>query len=209
MRNLKWRGIVVIVAASAVLLSGAAGAADPASGDSREKSGPATAAPAPHKPAMTDEQLIASATSAAPAKVGKAATVVTMGADGKMGTLRKGTNGFTCMPDNPATPGPDPMCMDANSMEWLHAYLTHSSPPGGKVGLMYMLAGGTDASNTDPYATKPTATNHWIKTGPHIMVVGGDSAFYDAYPKSADPDTTTPYIMWAGTPYQHLMAPVK
>src|SRR5438132_12537648 len=37
---------------------------------------------------------------------------------------------------------------------------------------MYMLAGGTDASNTDPYATKPPATNYWIKTGPHVMVVG-------------------------------------
>ena len=32
-----------------------------------------------------------------------------------MRTLRKGSNGFTCMPDNPVTPGPDPMCMDANA----------------------------------------------------------------------------------------------
>jgi hypothetical protein len=209
MRNLKWEGLAVVAAASAVLLSGAAGAADPAGGDAREKSGPAKTAATPHKPAMTDEQLIASATSAAPAKVAKAAAVVTMDADGKMHTLRKGTNGFTCMADNPATPGPDPMCMDTNSMEWLHAYLTHGSPPAGKVGLMYMLAGGTDASNTDPYAAQPTASNHWIKTGPHIMVVGGDSAFYDSYPKNANPDTASPYIMWAGTPYQHLMAPVK
>lgn len=52
-----------------------------------------------------------------------------------------------------------------------------------------MLEGGTDASNTDAYAEKPTAQNHWIKT--------------------ADPDTSVPYMMWAGTPYQHLMAPVK
>ncbi len=29
---------------------------------------------------------------------------------------------------------------------------------------MYMLAGGADASNTDPYATRPSATNHWIQT---------------------------------------------
>jgi hypothetical protein len=74
---------------------------------------------------------------------------------------------------------------------------------------MYMLAGGTDASNTDAYATSPTANNHWIKTGPHVVIVGADPAFYDAYPKSADPDTSVPYVMWAGTPYQHLMAPVK
>ena len=34
-------------------------------------------------------------------------------------------------------------------------------------------------------------------------------AFYDSYPHGADPDTSVPYVMWAGTPYQHLMAPVK
>lgn len=157
----------------------------------------------------TDAELIASASKAAPPAISKHATIVTMGADGSMRTVRKGTNNWTCMPDNPETPGPDPMCWDANATEWLHAYLGHQPPPSGKVGLMYMLAGGTDASNTDPYATKPSASNHWIKTGPHVMIVGADAAFYDSYPKSADPDTSVPYVMWAGTPYQHLMAPVK
>jgi hypothetical protein len=160
------------------------------------------------KPVPGDADLIASAMKAAPASVAKNATVVTMGDKGAMKTLRKGSNAFTCMPDNPATPGPDPMCMDANSMAWLDALMAHKTPPTGKVGFMYMLAGGTDASNTDPYAAKPDAGNHWVKTGPHIMVVGGDAAFYDGYPKSADPDTSQPYVMWAGTPYQHLMAPV-
>ena len=171
----------------------------------------ASSAPAPAKKASapTDAQLIASAMAAAPASVGKGATIVAMSADGKMRTLRKGTNAFTCMPDNPDTPGPDPMCADKNAMGWVDAWMSHKTPPAGKVGLMYMLAGGTDASNTDPYATKPTASNHWIKTGPHIMVVGGDAAFYDSYPKGADPDTSNPYVMWAGTPYQHLRAPVK
>ncbi|MBI3778723.1 MAG: hypothetical protein HY274_07420 [Gammaproteobacteria bacterium] len=161
------------------------------------------------KKAPTDKQLIKSAISAAPAKVAKGATIVVMEADGKMRTLRQGTNGFICMPDNPATPGPDPMCMDKNAMEWAHAWIGHKPPPAGKIGFMYMLSGGTDASNTDPYATKPDAKNHWIKTGPHVMVVGADASFYDQYPKSPDPDTSVPYVMWAGTPYQHLMAPVK
>jgi hypothetical protein len=157
----------------------------------------------------SDAQLIASARKAAPPSVAKGATIVNMEADGTMRTLHKGTNSFTCMPDNPTTPGPDPMCMDANAMEWAKAWMGHQTPPAGKVGFMYMLAGGTDASNTDPYAKKPTATNHWVKTGPHVMVVGGDAAFYDSYPRNADPDTSVPYVMWAGTPYQHLMAPVK
>lgn len=157
----------------------------------------------------TDQEMIKSAMSAAPAKVAKHATIVAMQADGTMRTLRQGTNEFTCMPDSPDTPGPDPMCMDKNSMEFVGAWIAHKAPPTGKTGFMYMLAGGTDASNTDPYATKPEANNHWIKTGPHVMIVGSDASFYDTYPKDVSPDTSSPYVMWAGTPYQHLMVPVK
>lgn len=161
------------------------------------------------KLSAADQKLIASAMQAAPKHVGAGATIVAMGADGKMRTLREGNNGFTCMPDNPATPGPDPMCMDKAAMAWAEAWIGHQTPPSGTIGFMYMLKGGTDASNTDPYATKPSTSNHWLKTGPHVMVVGADPAFYDQYPKSADPDTSGPYIMWPGTPYQHLMAPIK
>ena len=155
-----------------------------------------------------DQKLIKSAMQAAPAKVADKATIVAMEKDG-MRTVRAGSNGFTCMPDNPVTPGPDPMCMDAAAMEWAHAWMSHKDPMAGKIGFMYMLAGGTDASNTDPYADKPTAANHWVKTGAHVMIVGADPAFYDMYPKDADPDTSVPYVMWPGTPYQHLMIPVK
>jgi hypothetical protein len=169
---------------------------------------PADHAAAPAAPA-DDAALIASALRAAPAKVAEDATVVAMGADGAMRTLRPGDNGFTCMPDNPNTPGPDSMCADKNAMDWLMAYIGKKEPPKGRIGLMYMLEGGTDASNTDPYAAAPTADNHWIKTGPHFMIVGADDAFYAAYPSGPDPDTGAPYVMWAGTPYQHLMAPVK
>ena len=187
------RTIHLAALAAALLMTGSAAAADKAAA----------------KKAPSDAQLIASAMRAAPPGVAKSATIVAMNADGTMRTLRKGTNDYTCMPDNPETPGPDPMCMDKNAMEWAQAWMSHKPPPAGKIGIMYMLAGGTDASNTDPYAAKPDASNHWIKTGPHIMVVGADAAFYDAYPKNADPDTSAPYVMWAGTPYQHLMAPVK
>ncbi|MEI7037048.1 hypothetical protein [Fulvimonas yonginensis] len=166
------------------------------------------AAQARHPKTMTDAQMIASAMRAAPPSVARHATIMAMDANGKMRTLRQGSNGFTCIPDAPATPGPDPMCADKAAMGWVNAWLNHTTPPAGTVGFMYMLEGGTDASNTDPYATKPKG-EHWIKTGPHVMVVGADSAFYDQYPKNADPDTGAPYVMWAGTPYQHLMVPVR
>ena len=151
---------------------------------------------------------IASAQSAAPAAVSAKATIVTMDAKGAMTTLRKGTNGWTCMPDAPDTPGPDPMCFDANAAKWAEAWVGHKAPPNGAVGVMYMLAGGTDASNTDPYATKPTAENAWINTGPHVMIVGSKEILA-GYPAGATPDTSAPYVMWAGTPYAHLMVPVK
>lgn len=160
-------------------------------------------------PTAADKKLIKSAMQAAPKKVSEGATIVAMNADGTMRTLREGTNGFTCMPDNPATPGPDPMCMDKAAMQWAMAWIGHKAPAAGMIGFMYMLAGGTDASNTDPYATKPSANNHWIKTGPHVMIVGADASFYDMYPKSADPDTSVPYVMWPGTPYMHLMIPIR
>lgn len=163
----------------------------------------------PGSTSAADQKAIASAMSAAPKKVSAAATIVVIGKDGKMRTLRKGNNGFTCMPDNPTTPGPDPMCMDKDALEWAEAWMGHKPPNVGKIGFMYMLAGGTDASNTDPYAQKPTKGNHWIKTGPHVMIVGAESGFYNMYPQNAQPDTTVPYVMWPGTPYQHLMIPVK
>ena len=158
---------------------------------------------------VDDKKAMMSAMSAAPMNVSAKATIVAMDANGKMRVLHKGHNNFTCMPDNPATPGPDPMCMDPAALAWAEAWIGHKKPVEGKVGFMYMLMGGTDASNVDPYATKPTSNNHWLQTGPHVMIVGASQSFYDMYPKSAQPDTSVPYIMWSGTPYQHLMIPVK
>ena len=190
---------------SAALGAGAIALACAAAGQSGSMSGSMSGM----KMSGGDANLIASAMSAAPKSVAANATVVAMDAKGKMRTLRQGTNGWTCMPDEPSTPGPDPMCGDKNSFAFIAAMMAHKPPPQGKAGFMYMLEGGTDASNTDPYATKPTAANHWIKTGPHVMIMGAGKAFLDQYPKGADPDTSAPYVMWAGTPYEHLMVPVK
>jgi hypothetical protein len=158
--------------------------------------------------AGADAELIRSAMSAAPAAVARDATIISVDDKGAIRTVRKGTNGFTCMPDSPATPGPDPMCMDANALKWAQAWMTHQPPPANTVGLMYMLEGGTDASNVDPYATKPTKTNAWVKTGPHLMIVGAPSLLMN-YPSGASPNTASPYVMWPGTPYAHLMVPVR
>lgn len=151
---------------------------------------------------------VASAMAAAPAAVSSKAAIVSMSVDGSMATLREGSNGWTCMPDNPATPGPDPMCFDANAGEWVMAWVGHKPPPIEKPGVMYMLSGGTDASNVDPYATKPSEGDDWLHTGPHLMLVGSAAAL-NGYPSGAKPDTKAPYVMWSGTPYAHLMIPAS
>ena len=145
--------------------------------------------------------------SAAPKSIAGDATIVMANADGSMKSLRAGKNGWTCMPDSPTTPGPDPMCMDANAAKWAMAWMGHKPPPANTVGMIYMLEGGTDASNVDPYATAPTGDNDWVKTGPHVMVVGSQDLL-NGYPSGAKPDTNVPYVMWAGTPYAHLMVPI-
>ena len=159
------------------------------------------------KPAAAPSDPIESALAAAPGSVSAKATVVQAQADGSMKMLREGSNGWTCMPDNPQTPGHDPMCMDANALKWAEAWMAHKEPPAGAVGLMYMLEGGSDASNTDPWGTAPASGGKWVETGPHVMVVG-TKEILAGYPSGDQPDTSAPYVMFAGTPYAHLMIPI-
>ena len=160
-----------------------------------------------HTPPKTDQEMIANAMSAAPGAVAKEATIVAMDEKGQMRVLRQGPGNFTCMPDNPMSPGNDPMCLDKNGMEWAAAWMGKKTPPAGKVGFGYMLMGGSDASNDDPYATAPAPGKQWVDTGPHVMVLNAGT-MVEGYPKQAG-DPTKPYVMWPGTPYEHLMIPVK
>ena len=157
--------------------------------------------------AASDQDYTQQVLKAAPQQVGEQATIVRIH-KGEMRTVKKGTNEFTCMLADEGKPTAAPMCMDANAMEWAHAWQSHSPPPD-KTGFMYMLAGDTGASNTDPYATGQKPDNHWIQTGSHVMVVGAAVKNMQGYPRTAEADPTKPYVMWPGTPYEHLMIPVK
>lgn len=161
------------------------------------------AAPAASRAQDTsDAAYIAKIATGAPMSVVKGATIIQMQSGGSMRVLQNGTNGFTCMLFDAATP----MCGDKNAVAWMHAYVTHSTPPDA-VGFVYMLAGDDGTSNTDPFAHTQTADNHWVKTGPHVMIVG-PAVSTMGYPMSADADPTKPFVMWANTPYAHLMIPV-
>jgi hypothetical protein len=154
------------------------------------------------KAALSDAQYTAKALSAAPKGVAKDAGVARFDKDGKMQTLRESKNGFTC-----AIMAGNTMCADANSMAFFDAYMKHENPPD-KIGLTYMLGGDNGASNTDPYAAKKSADNHWVVTGPHIMIVGPGTKSL-GLSESPDADPSQPSMMWSGTPYEHAMIPVS
>jgi len=195
---------IVLAAALSIMFVGCSSqpAEVPAAGTSA-----AQPAPGPVSPPTSDEEMTASAMSAAPEAVASAATIITMDEKMQVRTLRQGTNGWTCMPDVPSSPGADPMCVDKNGMEWAQAWMGHKDPPAGKMGFGYMLMGGSDASNEDPFATKPTEGQAWVDTGAHVMIFNiGDQ--FEGYPTTHE-NAKAPYVMWSNTPYRHLMIPVK
>ena len=158
-------------------------------------------------PAQDEATAIANAESAAPAVIAKEATIMDWDEDGMPTVvLREGTNGWTCLTDWPVSPGNDPACYDAVFNAWNDAMMAGEEPAGGATGIAYMLAGGSDPSNTDPFAMEPAAGEDWITTPPHIMII--TDAGFDAADYASEPKQDEPYIMWDGTPYEHLMVPV-
>jgi hypothetical protein len=149
----------------------------------------------------SDAAKIARAMSAAPPEISKNATIMDIGADGKMKQLRAGTNGWMCMLE----PNGVPMCLDKEWQGWADAWINKKDPQVSKLGLAYMLKGDKGASNTDPYADKQTPDNQWVVSGPHVMVLTPDPAQLDALP--TDPNTGGPWVMWKGTKYAHIMMP--
>jgi hypothetical protein len=167
-------------------------------------------AAAPAVAPSTDEGKIANARSAAPDSISRNATVMDWAATegGKMRQLAAGTNGWTCYPSSPnpkGAVGEDPMCLDPVFQKWAEAWMTKKDPHITAVGFGYMLQGDRGASNTDPFATESTPTNNWVTAGPHVMVVAPGATIAAV---SAKPGPT-PWIMWKGTAYAHVMMPVK
>jgi hypothetical protein len=167
------------------------------------------------KPAtqMSTAKKIANAMSAAPAAIAKNATIMDWPEKegGQPRELRKGTNDWVCFPNSPSEFGSaskeDPMCLDKQWQAWGEAWMSKAQPKVTGTGIGYMLKGDKGASNTDPFATGPTATNEWVVAPPHIMVLYADLKMLDGFP--TDPKSGGPWVMWKGTPYAHLMVPVS
>ena len=156
-----------------------------------------------------EDAIVQSAMSAAPMAIAKDAAIVDYPTEAgePLIEVRKGTNEWTCFPDWQATPGNDPQCFDAMWMKSNDAFMGGTKPNITTPGIAYMLQGGSDASNTDPIGMKPPKGEQWLSTGPHIMILVpgkvGSSRF------TTDHHSGEPWLMWAGTPYEHVMVPVK
>jgi hypothetical protein len=193
MKTISWAFVPVIWLAVAVAGCGRKEAEEKAAADAAAAS--ATAA---------SEAKITDAISAAPPALTANTKIVDW--DGKV--LRDGAGSYTCMP----TPvemlqAKSPMCMDMPWMSWADAWTHHKQLSIQAIGISYMLAGDSGASNVDPYAKVETPDNQWIVEGPHVMIVVPDAKSLDRLP--TDPKNGGPYVMWKGTPYAHVMVPVN
>jgi hypothetical protein len=126
----------------------------------------------------SDEWKIKNALSAGPPWIADNASVVEMTMTATEGAtkvtervLRKGTNGWTCMPDTPGRPQHDPMCADETTRKWLAAVMEGRKPDIDRVGLSYMLLGEARQGQNVPSAKDPSTVHDWYYVGPHVMVV--------------------------------------
>ena len=150
----------------------------------------------------SEPAYIAKVKTAAPEEIVNKASII-MVQEGKPRELQAGSNGFTCL----VTPDGTPACADPNAMEWMKSIRARTAPSD-KIGFIYMLAGDTGATNHDPHQRDTHL--HWVQTGPHVMIVGPRVREMMGYPRNVDvADPNQPYVMYPGTPYEHLMLPTR
>lgn len=148
------------------------------------------------------EVKIKRAMAAAPKTISEHATIM----DTNGSILKKGTNGWTCLPD--VMPNDkNPMCNDATWMKLLQALQTKSEFVPDSIGISYMLKGdfGAGVSNSDPYHAHHKKSKDYVETGPHLMIIV-PKALLKNLPQ--DPAKGGPYVMWGDTPYAHIMIPI-
>jgi hypothetical protein len=154
--------------------------------------------------AAADDAIVASAMSAAPASISADAAIM----DWDFNVIREGSNGWTCLPDRPNTPGNDPWCITEAWLNFLNAYVSKTEPSYEEIGFAYMLQGDTPVSNADPYATDATGPEDWVTDlGPHLMLLSPDRGLLSSI--STDHLNGGPWIMWPDTPYAHIMVPLE
>ncbi|HZS11946.1 MAG TPA: hypothetical protein VFA38_06830 [Nitrospirales bacterium] len=155
--------------------------------------------------AMSQDDKIKLALSAAPEHIAKGAGVLLPGPDGKLQEVKKSENGFNCIPTiDPDVPTPDPMCFDAAVGQWLESVMANAEKPANTVpGVAYMARGGWHWEKDGKILMKKEAGAKAVKEPPHWMIIWPFSTADSKLP--AMPNASGAYIMFDGTPYAHLM----
>jgi hypothetical protein len=136
---------------------------------------------------------------AGPEEVTKEATVAEIAADGTMTVLAKGTNEWVCTPGDENKIGAPPMCMNPMGMRWMmDAMQGKPKPTNTAPGMIYMLCGATQRSNTNPM----DKTSPAIPIGPHWMITWPFDAAASGLPTTVRDQGA--WVMFAGTPYAYL-----
>jgi hypothetical protein len=134
-----------------------------------------------------------------PEHVTRDATVAELGAGGTLNILVKGSNDWVCTPGDENKIGDPPMCMNPMGMRWMmDAMQGKPRPTNSAPGMIYMLCGATQRSNTDP----SDRTSPAIPIGPHWMITWPFDAETNGLPTTVRDKGA--WVMFAGTPYAYL-----
>ncbi len=166
--------------------------------------GAAKSAPGKGLQGMSQEQQIKLALSAAPPHIAKEASVKLTGEDGKLTEVRKGTNGFTCIPTVNLRPEPDPMCFDPAVGQWVEALQADAPKPTNTLpGIAYMARGGFHWERDGKAMMKQEPGAKLVKEPAHWMLMWPFDSKTTGLPTL--PNQSGVWIMFDGTPYAHLM----
>jgi hypothetical protein len=163
-----------------------------------------------HPAGMSHGQVVQAASAGGPDFISQNATIGWIDSTGTLNVMRQGTNGFTCVVVIP-DPFGGPICGDRNAAAWVIALLTHAAQPPAMSppGIAYMARGGAhyeDAQgivlmehDMSPHA----AGSHRVVEQPHWMLMYPFDPAATGFPTKEN--GTGSYIMFAGTPWAHVM----
>jgi hypothetical protein len=144
-------------------------------------------APAPHHP-LTDSEKIADALQAGPAFITKDATILDWPTTptSEYRELRKGTNGWSCLPGVPGYQHDEPGCFDPTFMQWIKDGLAGRESHIDRVGISYMYRGA--------WVPKTDGSPGEFHVGPHIMIVSPHQNQHELQSLSHDGSNGMPYV---------------
>jgi len=129
-------------------------------------------------PASKDEQILAAkisrAMSSGPLHITRDATVAEMDAQGNLVVLRQGTNHWVCFPGDENEIGNVPMCADHMGLQWMMDIMSGKPAPTNTApGIIYMLCGATQHSNTRSVRQNKSCRSHRPALDDHLAIRRG------------------------------------